>query len=527
MPLPPLPARLILLAIILAFEIVSFTVCLDSATLDQTSYLIRLLAYSGPWAVRFSIAFLCFAACFLPPRLAPHRHSLESFARTPFRWPLFGLHLFCLAILALLSRILFAHLLPAWNGGLLVLLWTTAGCASTTVLALAFLPLSAWRQICRAGAGGWFHTALAAATALLLSFGATQLWRPAARLTFHLVAAPLRAIVPGFRADPASLTLHGPTFDVSIAEACSGLEGIGLMLVFGSAWLFAFRREYRFPHALALLPLGVVVIYGLNVVRIALLFLIGHFGAPEIAAGGFHSQAGWIAFTVAALAFAHLSRRMPAFSSAPVQRTEPAGPNPAAPYLIPFLAILAAAQLSVTFSSGFEYLYPLRLIAAVAALWHFRHHYRHLPWRIHWPLALGAGTLVLVLWLALERLIAAPVTQPAPPPLAWAILRILGATLTVPIAEELAFRGFLLRRLASADFESVSLQAFHWWPFLLSSAAFGLLHGPRAIAGILAGMIYALVLRRRGSLGDAAAAHGITNALLAAWVLATGQYQLW
>ncbi|MBL0157493.1 MAG: exosortase E/protease, VPEID-CTERM system [Bryobacterales bacterium] len=527
MPLPPLLARLLFLSLVLGLEIVVSTVWLDTATLDRANYLIRLLADSGSWSVRFSVIFLCFAACFLPPRLARHRQSLETFARTPFRWPLVGLHLFFLAILALLSRILFAGLLPAWNGDLLVLLWLAAGCASTTVLALAFLPLAAWRQIGRAGGSGWLHSALAATVALLLSAGATQLWRPAARLTFYLVAAPLRAIVPGFQADPAKLILHGPTFEVAISEACSGLEGIGLILVFGSAWLIAFRREYRFPQALALLPLGVVLIYTLNVVRIALLFLIGHLGAPEIAAGGFHSQAGWIAFTVAALVFAHLSRRIQAFSSTPVQTAQPAGPNPAAPYLIPFLAILAAAQISITFSAGFEYLYPLRLIAAVASLWYFRDHYRRLPWRIHWPLALGAGTLVLVLWLALERLIAAPATQPAPPPLAWAILRVLGATLTVPIAEELAFRGFLLRRITSADFESVSLQAFHWWPFLLSSVAFGLLHGPRAIAGILAGMIYALVLRRHGSLGDAAAAHGITNALLAVWVLATGQYQLW
>lgn len=527
MPLSPLLARLLPLALLLALEIVSFTVWLDTATLDRTNFLIRLLADSGAWSVRFSIVFLCFAACFLPPRLALHRQSLDTSARTRFRWPLLGLHLFCLAVLALLSRVLFSRLLPAWNGDLLVLLWLAAGCASTAFLALAFLPLSAWRQIGRAGGRGWLHSALAGGTALLLSAAATQLWRPAARFTFYLVAVPLRALVPGFQADPASLTLHGPTFDVSIAEACSGLEGIGLMLVFGSAWLIAFRREYRFPNALALLPLGAVLIYGLNVLRIVLLFLIGHFGAPEVAGGGFHSEAGWIAFTVAAFVFAHLSRRIRAFSSAPALPALPAGPNPAAPYLIPFLAILAAAQISITFSAGFEYLYPLRLIAAVASLWYFRDHYRRLPWRIQWPLALGAGTLVLVLWLALERLIAAPTAPPAAPPLAWAILRVLGATLTVPIAEELAFRGFLLRRITSADFESVSLRAFHWWPFLLSSVAFGLLHGPRAIAGILAGMIYALVLRRNGSLGDAAAAHGITNALLAVWVLATGQYQLW
>jgi CAAX prenyl protease-like protein len=98
---------------------------------------------------------------------------------------------------------------------------------------------------------------------------------------------------------------------------------------------------------------------------------------------------------------------------------------------------------------------------------------------------------------------------------------------TVPIAEELAFRGFLLRRLASADFESVAWNRLQWLPFVISSIAFGLLHGERWLAGTIAGMIYALVLVRRGRIGEAVIAHAVTNALLAAWVLSTGQWQLW
>ena len=67
MPLPPLLARLLFLALVLGLEIVVSTVWLDTATLDRANYLIRLLADSGSWSVRFSVIFLCFAACFLPP----------------------------------------------------------------------------------------------------------------------------------------------------------------------------------------------------------------------------------------------------------------------------------------------------------------------------------------------------------------------------------------------------------------------------------------------------------------------------
>ena len=108
----------------------------------------------------------------------------------------------------------------------------------------------------------------------------------------------------------------------------------------------------------------------------------------------------------------------------------------------------------------------------------------------------------------------------------WLVARVVGAVVTVPIAEELAFRGYLHRRLIDADFERVSLSTFTWLAFVVSSLLFGVMHG-RWLAGTLAGMAYALLLYRRGELGDAISAHAITNAMIAAYVLATGHWLLW
>ena len=72
------------------------------------------------------------------------------------------------------------------------------------------------------------------------------------------------------------------------------------MIAFGIVWLLLFRKESRFPQALVLIPAGVVLIYLLNAARIAALILIGDAGAERIALGGFHSQAGWIAFNLVA-----------------------------------------------------------------------------------------------------------------------------------------------------------------------------------------------------------------------------------
>jgi len=110
---------------------------------------------------------------------------------------------------------------------------------------------------------------------------------------------------------------------------------------------------------------------------------------------------------------------------------------------------------------------------------------------------------------------------------AWIACRAMGAIVTVPIAEELAFRGFLMRQFTANDFESVPLQSASFTAVVLSSLVFGALHGARWLPAVVAGVAYGLVARRRGSIGEALAAHATTNALIAVAVVAGGYWQLW
>jgi CAAX prenyl protease-like protein len=110
---------------------------------------------------------------------------------------------------------------------------------------------------------------------------------------------------------------------------------------------------------------------------------------------------------------------------------------------------------------------------------------------------------------------------------AWLCFRVVGYVITVPVAEELAFRGFLTRRLIAAEFQDVPLGRFSWFSFLASSALFGALHGGHWLAGMLAGMLFALALYRRGQIAHAMLAHATTNALIAVYVLITGNWYLW
>ena len=81
--------------------------------------------------------------------------------------------------------------------------------------------------------------------------------------------------------------------------------------------------------------------------------------------------------------------------------------------------------------------------------------------------------------------------------LLWGIFRVVGYVVFVPVIEELAFRGYLLRFLVNRDFQKVSLVQFTWGSFLGSSLLFGLAHANYWISGTLAGMAYAVAARRR------------------------------
>jgi CAAX prenyl protease-like protein len=144
------------------------------------------------------------------------------------------------------------------------------------------------------------------------------------------------------------------------------------------------------------------------------------------------------------------------------------------------------------------------------------------------------GMVVFGVWIVLEPaghhrssdVAASLATLPSGLAVVWVGCRVLGSVLIVPIAEELAFRGYVLRKLVAHDVASVRPGQCTWWACLLSSVLFGGLHG-RWLAGTLAGMGYALALRQRGQLADAVTAHMTTNALIAAYVLSHHAWSLW
>jgi exosortase E/protease (VPEID-CTERM system) len=431
---------------------------------------------------------------------------------------------------------------PLWT-----IAWIVLGLAVVGLWALTVFPVRLWVQFLE-------RTRLILLAGFVvggLAWGAGRLlqscWQPLAEGTLGIVRLLLGLVYSDVVCNPDERFVGTSNFAVTVAPECSGYEGIGLLTVFVAAYLWIFRRELRFPHALLLWPAGAVILWLGNSLRIAALIGIGTSGFPDVALGGFHSQAGWLAFNAVALGLAVAARRLRFFMAESVREArniedmrpardmvalEPA-PHPATAYLGPFLAILATTMLGAAITSGFDLLYPLRVLAAASVLWWCRRAYAELRWS--WSLRpFAIGTAVFVVWIALvpsgigepsslrdglERLSPAWASV-------WLLFRIAGATITVPLAEELAFRGYLLRRLQSADWSELPPGQFSWMSLLFSSILFGLMHGSW-FAGILAGLAYAFAVYRRGKLTDAVLAHATTNALLAVYVLATGAWALW
>lgn len=524
--------RLGFIAVILALERELISLLVQQLPVDSVMGAARALHDVQHWLFRFVIVYAILLALLMYLR-GPGTIKLSSPARTNASariiWA--AIHLILLLCLAALSVALYGRAVSR-PIAVIAIEWHTCALAATMALFAATAPLSAWREtLLGAGALPLYVVPPAAVAVLAIRFS-QELWRPTAGLTFQLVQLTLKPLIPSLRGDLATLTLTTDRFAVMVSDACSGLEGVGLILVFCTTWLWLFRREYVFPRALLILPIAVLFIFILNTGRIAALVLIGAAGYQKVAVLGFHSQAGWIAFNFAALGMAILARLNPWWHRNSRQScvyTE----NAVGAYLMPLLVILAAGMVTRALSGGFDFLYPLRLIGAAVVLIVYWRRYAGIDWTSSWR-GPAVGAAIFFLWMGFAHFTLAPKPMPealsslpAPTRTAWIVCRILAATITVPVAEELAYRGFLLRRFVRTDFATVRYNEVGWRALAVSAVMFGVTHGQLWLPGIIAGLGYGLIAIKTRKLGEAVAAHVTTNGLLAIYVLSSGNWEFW
>jgi uncharacterized protein len=185
------------------------------------------------------------------------------------------------------------------------------------------------------------------------------------------------------------------------------------------------------------------------------------------------------------------------------------------------------------------FLYPLRILVTLAVLvWILKVSAQVLPsWRgMTMPsvvLAAALGLAIIVFWVVIGPMFRIgtpsqvnPIPQDAILGPLWLGMRFMGAVLVVPIIEELFWRSYLARRVDAVDVDMLNPSDLSWRAIVASSVAFGLAHA-EVLAGVVSGIAFCWLYKRRGDLREAIAAHAIANALLFAYVVKFSAFEFW
>ena len=226
--------------------------------------------------------------------------------------------------------------------------------------------------------------------------------------------------------------------------------------------------------------------------------------------------------------------------------------SPAIPRILPFAAYLAflacLSGMSVLadvlpdwkgwVSSVQLWHYPLKILVVSLLLGVFWPRYDELKDKLFRPtrdlgMACVVGVLVYVAWVRMDWSWATVGSAQGYNPFeagrggTWlAVARLFGASVVVPIMEELFWRSFLIRYLISPDFRSVPIGMYSPAAWAISIVLFGFEHY-QWLAGIVAGLAYTLLWHYTRRLWPCIIAHAVTNLCLGIHVLVTEEWQWW
>jgi uncharacterized protein len=209
------------------------------------------------------------------------------------------------------------------------------------------------------------------------------------------------------------------------------------------------------------------------------------------------------------------------------------------PFLV-YLLFIVVVDLLGRFgvpAAQLRWLYAVKIFAVVVTLLMCYRHYTEL----HSPrlglivagIAVLVGLAVFALWIGLDAGWMVIGTPAGFDPrtgghIDWLMVavRIGGAALVVPVMEELFWRSFLLRWLDSANFLALDPGRVRLQSVAIAALLFGFEHH-QWLAGIVAGLAYSALYMRHKSLWSPILAHAVTNGVLGAWIVYSGQWTYW
>ncbi len=215
------------------------------------------------------------------------------------------------------------------------------------------------------------------------------------------------------------------------------------------------------------------------------------------------------------------------------------------PHVLPFASYMAFIAITGLVSSDsseqtFLWIYPLKITLVSALLIYYWKKYPELKEKpfsnmLDVFLSIGVGLFVYFAWVRLDFSWATqgevgegynPYEAGTQIGVILAGIRLIGASVVVPLMEEIFWRSFIIRYIISPDFTRVKLGAFTLPSFLITVVLFGVEHH-FWLAGMMAGVTYNLLLYRTQRLWPCILAHAVTNLTLGIHVLITKEWFWW
>lgn len=190
-------------------------------------------------------------------------------------------------------------------------------------------------------------------------------------------------------------------------------------------------------------------------------------------------------------------------------------------------------------TAWYPWLYLAKIIAVVATLALLPHSLRDIrpSWKVVLP-AVAVGLLIFGQWILLDRWIPYPHlgTRTAFNPFAeipdrialgtLLVGRFFGLVVLVPVIEETLWRNFALRYITNPDINAVPIGSYTTSAFWMVAAASAITH-PEWLVALVAGVLFALLLRFTRSMFAAVLSHAVANLALGIYIVTTGDWKYW
>ena len=212
------------------------------------------------------------------------------------------------------------------------------------------------------------------------------------------------------------------------------------------------------------------------------------------------------------------------------------------PYVLPFGLFLALTSIESHLAlESYPVFYAVKTALVGGVIFALRGAFPEAkPGGGGWVAATAVGTALLFVWIGVDahtphfgflgtrvgfnpgRMIPSPTGV-----LLFLGVRFFGFVVVSPVAEELFYRGFLLRFITDMDdFKRVPTGTFSVSALLISSGFFALSH-PEWLAAAIFALAMCGLLRWTKNFWTCILAHGVTNLLLGVYILHTAQWQYW